>query len=277
MQDMIQIFKEHKIVLVALALLIVMFIGWSIWQYSNNQATQAEQSAIDGNESLLEGDEKNDTNDAGESETELTERQREIIAGYDNDKLEFVARLSANIWTDSAEQTTLTFTKNTYTEVKGETRETNTYVVTSLVEDKITGEGSTYEGYVASLETDSGTYILKMQRWVTAEGKKGAWKLSSDGFALAKEYSLSKAANNFTLEKFDKEASLLLGGKDALEETIGTYVAATYPSATTGTWNGKVEIDWQNQVSKTWFNLDTKSSTQLVVIYRMDTGEIEVR
>jgi|GEM_PF-3259868 len=274
MKEMIQIFKEHKIVLVAIIMLILMFVGWSVWQYGNRQAElqQQEQQAITEGETI-----DADTGDeVSNPQAELTDRQKDIISNYSIEQENFVALLSANIWMDATEASSLSFTENTYTEIKGTEKAIVPFAIVSVIEDNIVGEGSTYESHIASVETDSSNFILKLQRWVASDGTAGEWKLTSSGFTMADEYIRGSAAEGFVLEGMNDEAATLMGGTEDLTSSIADFVTATYPSASVATWNGKIEIDWSEQTTTARFNLDTKSSTQIIVVYRMDTNKISV-
>lgn len=268
MEDVLRMIKENKRVVIIVSILLTCFIAWSAWQYVNRLAYEEavnhaeNQEQIDGEPT---GKERN------EAKVNLTDRQKELISRYQKEQKEFVELLKSSIWTDASETASLSFSDESFTEIKGKEKWVKPFAVEAVTKDRIDGEGSSYESYLAAITTDADTLILNLRRWIQPDGTKGEWNISSEKFQLAKEYVRSKAAEQFELKDLEEEAAILLGGKEKLTAAAREYAVVTYPTAAAASWNKKVEFDWQNQTIKTWFHLDTSSSSQMTVVYRMDT------
>lgn len=81
------------------------------------------------------------------------------------------------------------------------------------------------------------------------------------------------AAASVTVVGLSTEAASLLGGDvKALEEALGSWCEAYFPSATEAVWGGVVTIDYENHLVTSEFTVEGEESIPVTAIYHSDNG-----
>lgn len=269
--------REHKKMSVICLCLLLMFIGGSAMSALNvanhradaakeEQAEQAEAATTTAQEQT-KGEIKN---------AKTTSEQDALIKDYDKDTKDFIATLSASVWSTSEGRYSLKFSDTAYVEtVNGEVA-THSYAISRL--DKGTDQqGLSY--YNVVFLTDTGTHIVTYTQLrgesATGDTETSSSLTSASMFALKDtEYKRADAVANITVKGLNSEVTSLFGNDEsALTAAISKWCAVHYPAVTEATWQKVVTCDYENGVLTTDFKLNDSSSVTVTCAYVQSTGE----
>ncbi len=272
MRELITIIKEHKIILVIFCILIVLLLAWSVFQYvTGDRVSNVEVNDTNINESTTTVSET-----VKNAHANLSDSQRRHINEYTEKEKEIIAFLKNNTWITENQTASLIFTDTTFTETAGSDMQSHPFAITAHAEDIIVGDGTSYEGEMFTVETDTETFIIKRWRWVTGEDSASEWKLKSDGFKKNAEYIRSSVSTNFEIIGPNEEVYALFGGEEKLNTAMREFITQSYPTATKATWREDVEIDYRNKRVATSFVINNKTSSVITAIYNKESGETTI-
>lgn len=273
MRELLTIIKEHKIILVALISVMIVFVLWSVLQIASHHSGSAKDKEISNkNESI-----SSTTSQAIEAaKSKLSDRQKRIISNYTDQEKEIVAFLKNNVWITENQTGSIEFSDYIYTEMVGSDTESHPYAITAIANDQIIGDGASYVGNSFALETDNKTFIIKRWQWIVNDKSASEWKLTSDGFSKGAEYIRTTASTNFEVLGLNEDVCSLYGNREKLITSIHGFVSQAYPTATIVTWREDVSIDYKNKLVTTSFTLNTKTSSVITVKHNNSTGEITI-
>ncbi len=297
---MLKFIKEHKVAAIVVAVAVIVFVAWSVWQFNNRQTQIAHEQALKieaeaqaaktaedtpAQDSTTGADTtvKAESESADEIEAEkvsdgLNEEQKLIIDGYGEEEKNLLAILTANVWLELTSNANLRFDENSYTEISGSEQKKVSFAIMHVAPNNIVGEGAEYESMIAMIKADdSNIYFLKLQRSKKSGEKAGVWHVFCEAFALGEDYYRGKASKTIKIDKLEESAASQLGGRDKIEAALTDYTSLSYPAAKTASWDGVVETDWENRIVTTHFSLDTQPKVSLTITFNMDSKEIAIR
>ena len=271
MRELIQILKENKVILIVIIALFLVFLGWSVIQYrSNNNHSESQTIA----KSEISSDEIDSIEKV--EEIKLSSDQKKTINDYPTDVRNFIKLLESSIWVSEMDDASVRFENNASIYTKNSKSEVRPFIVQALTPSKIIGDGATYSGYIAAVNDGSKFAIVKIERWQIDGQTADKWKLSSTLFGEQIIFNQSQIDYEMEIKNLNDVIGEMYGNKEELEKFVKSYCTNAYPTAKVATWQEKAEIDFRDQIIKTTFVLDDKSSSIITVIYRMDTKKMEI-
>ena len=266
---------EHKKMSVICLCLLLMFIGGSAVSaasVASHRAQVAEEQAKSAESETTDAEKKTakETKDV-----KLSSEQESLIADYDKDTKDFIATLSASVWSTSEGRYSLKFSDSAYVEtVNGEVT-THSYAISRL--DK----GTDQQGltcYSVVFLTDTGTHIVSYTMYrgdATGQTDISSSLTSASMFALKDtEYKRADAVENITVKGMNSEVVNLFGNDEsALVSALSKWCAVHYPAVTEATWQKVVTTDYENGVITTDFKLNNTSSVTVSCAYVQSSGE----
>lgn len=208
----------------------------------------------------------------------LTDRQRRLIAGYDQATLDLIATLEASTWTTGNEASTLSFEDGTYTErnASGDVERTVAYAIEAVKTTVANDSGATINRQTIVLDDGEGTEVISYDA-VTSPTGDVSYTVSSDDFELSSAYLRAEPSEGVAVLGLDEAMAELIGGKtDELAEEMASYCALNYPTATSATFNNTATIDWDARTVSFSLMLDTRSRIDVPVTYSQDTSEFTI-
>lgn len=270
MGDYKEMVMNHKGVFIAIAFVVVAVVVGSMVRCSvvNFSEPEVADETAQQQEQAVNEEEQEAVQESG-----LSEQEERIVIGYSEETLDFIALLSANVWTASNETMSLTFEETAFTESKASEDVTRGFVVTAVRTTQLPIAGQTVTQHIAAVQIEGKPYILEVQQAVGQDGKGDVFSIACDAFANSAAYSRSYASSSFVVEGINEDFDVVFKGKtEELENQLHEYCSQYYPTATEAVWSGKFEMDYQKNVVKTSFHLDNKSSATVNVSF--DTQEL---
>lgn len=267
MRELLMMIKEHKIIMIAIWVILILFILWSFWQFFSNKEKDEvpeQKNAVTQNEQITDGS------------IRLNKDQMAVVKDYTDEQKEFIAYLTGNVWSDESQTATLTFTDTTYTESVGADKISHPFAITAIADDQIIGDKVNYESKIIAVDNGTDTFIMKMWRWVSESGGESEWNLSSGSFTKSATYKRTAAADNLEIQGLTEDIYIQFGGQEKVDMAIKEYVSLTYPTATKATWREDVSHDYKNGILTTAFTLNTKTSAVITVTYNKASGLITI-
>ena len=274
--------EEHRKGAAIAFILLLLFVSGSaisafrVAQDRAQEAAQAEGSA--------QGQDP-EGNNAPQEYVELSESQREAIAGYDDDTRAFSETLSASVWSAGNGRYTLRFSDDSYVETVDGEAVTHSYAI-----ERIDRESDGYGGTIATIvfETDTGTHVATYMDGRGAAVQPGSGGGQTDSTVIASLTSASMFATKDTpyvradaveaiaVRGLNSEVTKLLGDDTkVLADEMSRWCAVHYPTATEAVWDGSAFVDWEGSLVSTDFTLNDSAGTVLTVIYHTDSGTFE--
>lgn len=266
--------KNKKVSLICLFLLIV-FVGCSATSAINVAHRRAEKTQTS-TETTGTTDTGTDKDDELSKEISLTDSQKTLIEGYDDDTEEFIETLCASLWSANGGNDTVRFSGESYTETVNGSAETHSYAVSRLERSAST---SGLDIVTAVFETDDGTHIVTYtnDRGTDGEvtGEVQSTLTSSTMFSLAdSEYVRTDSVENISIKGMNSAVTALFDDNtDDLISGLSAWCAVYYPTATEATWSQEAYISWQESTIYLTFELNTESAVSVSVDYDMNTGQ----
>lgn len=274
--------EEHRKGAAIAFILLLLFVSGSaisafrVAQDRAQEAAQAEGSA--------QGQDP-EGNNAPQEDVELTESQREAIAGYDDDTRAFIETLSASVWSAGNGRYTLRFSDDSYVETVDGEAVTHSYAI-----ERIDRESDGYGGTIATIvfESDTGVHVATYTDGKGAAVQPGSGggqadstviaSLTSASMFAAKDtpYERAEAVEAIAVRGLNSEVMQLLGDDaDALADEMSRWCAVHYPTATEAVWDGSAFVDWDGSLVSTDFTLNDDAATVLTVVFHTDSGAFE--
>lgn len=180
--------EEHRKGAAIAFILLLLFVSGSaisafrVAQDRAQEAAQAEGSA--------QGQDP-EGNNAPQEDVELTESQREAIAGYDDDTRAFIETLSASVWSAGNGRYTLRFSDDSYVETVDGEAVTHSYAI-----ERIDRESDGYGGTIATIvfESDTGVHVATYTDGKGAAVQPGSGGGQADSTVIASLTSASMFA-----------------------------------------------------------------------------------
>lgn len=112
---------------------------------------------------------------------------------------------------------------------------------------------------------------------ISLSGKEGSYKVSCDGFLMAKEYvQASGSATAVSVEGLTEPYTTLIEGKNGdLAKAMASYCRDHVPTATKATFDGEVYLDIPGGRTTATFTCDDTAATVLNVTYSGGSFEVQ--
>jgi hypothetical protein len=271
MFELLQLIGEHKKIFVIALILLILFIAGSVLSFVSNLPKVETAPVATEEKSGQTGRESIETTET----VALTTNQKDAIAKYSDSTKEVIEFLKAYTWVAQDEQSTLHFSDSSYTTTSPANTETRPYAVAAISDASRSGDEVTWEGSILALDTGNQISIIRIERWI-AGTEKGEWVLGGLPGKVQIGYKATSLAHEVEVAGLDDELSALFGSQAALQNEIADYIKQYYPTATKAEWQHVVEIDAKEQVVKTMFLLNSKSSPRITATYLRDSKTIEI-
>lgn len=273
---------EHRKGAVIAFILLLLFVSGSAMSAFKVAQDRAQEAAKA--EGSAQGQDP-EGSDAPQGDVELTESQREAIAGYDDDTLDFLETLCASVWSAGNGRYTLRFSEDSYVETVDGRATAHSYAI-----ERIDRESDGYGGTIATIvfETDTGVHVATYTDGKGAAVQPGSGGAQADSTVISSltsasmfamkdtPYERADAVEAIAVKGLNSEVMQLLGDDaDALSDEMSRWCAVHYPTATEAAWNGSAFVDWEGSLVSTDFTLNDDAATVLTVIYHADSGSFE--
>lgn len=254
------IISQHKKASLLALFALIIFIGFSATSAIDvAHRRAAEESAK--TESIEKQDSFDDGDDA-EKKVELSSSQKKLIDGYDDDTKKLIETLSASVFSANNGRNTLRFHGDYYMETVNGKEEQHPYAI-SAVEFGSNGSDSEIDRIV--FETDTGTHIATFTLVISADNAAaGECTIASTSmFALTDmPYERKDVVREINVTGLNSEITELLGDTAEMKKELSDWCSIHYPVATTATWIGTCNIDYDKGIVSTAFTIgDGKSDT----------------
>ena len=223
-------------------------------QHDRSPMTEAASAQPD--ESSADGKDDEQVPDAPEVRGDASEAMRKA--------------LESHAWQqDGDSKTTIQFRNGSFVESDG----TNSKV-TAVSIQKATWDGGGGElecKFVADGDQTERSSIISLS------GKEGSYRVSSDGFLMAKEYvQASGSATAVSVEGLTEPYKTLIDGKSGdLAKAVASYCRNHAPTATKATFDGEVYLDIPGGRTTATFTCDDAAATVLNVTYSGGSFEVQ--
>lgn len=213
-----------------------------------------------------------------------TERQRELAGAYTDAEREIVALLESNVWADGTGTATVSFDGDsmTVTEHKAAMEDVERTWAVSLLkrgEDEMPDKSGKTETVMAVVDLGEEEAVLEISRFHPASGAEQPWKVSSEAFRYAAEYTAASVdLSRFALVDDTGKLAAVCDGQenlDALTALLASVAAAEYPTATKAVWDGHVDYDLAANTASFALTLDNRAQTQVKVLHVLGTENFE--
>jgi hypothetical protein len=228
-------------------------IGSAQREYSPDTATQSEQPADDG---ASEEGANEQAPDAAEAGGDASEAMRKA--------------LESHAWQqDGNSKTTIQFRNGSFVESDG----TNAKVTAVTVQKASWGEG----GGTLECKLIADGDRTERSSVISLSGKEGSYKVSCDGFLMAKEYvQASASATAVSVEGLTEPYTSLIDGRNGdLAKAVASYCREHVPTATKATFDGEVYLDIPGGRTTATFTCDDTAATVLNVSYSGGAFEVQ--
>lgn len=283
------ILKEHRGLVLAVLAALAIVAALSMARCAMVQGERAMEAQKE--QAAQQGEDPADGSDAELSETDkalakLTDGQRAKMDEYDGQTAEFIAELTANVWTARNDSYFLTFTGVTFTDhakaEDGTEATVHPYVVSDLVtRPPTTADGKSTEVAEAVIETDEGSFVLKRTLVTDTKTGKSTARIASSAFSVFEADGYTRtAASDGSLEVKglnDGIRSMLGGDEDGLGDALRDFCSLNVPTATVAKWRGIAERDWNEGTVTTWFDLNNSGKSSVSVTYDTKDGKFTVK
>lgn len=214
------------------------------------------------------------------SEGAMSERQLELIEGYDDSVKEKIDFLAGSNWQTYDSLKTCKFTTTSFTETDSTSEQTTspvTYAVSAMETTAALRDGSTTESTMLVLECGDGkTRIVQLGKTTDAAGAV-TYTISSGDFAGSDSYLRFEKAESVTCEGFSETMVRLIGGDTAPLDTAMTEWCRQFcPSATKAEWEQVVTVDEANGTVSFSMMLDSAQTPSVPVMYSASDGTFQV-
>lgn len=264
MDKLKQLITRHKIAsLIALFFLIV-FVGFS----ATSALRVAGERTQDSNQEQIQsaqGSSQAADDEQPEPDVTLSESQQDLIDGYDDATRQFIATLSASLYSADNGAHTLRFYDDYYIETENGNTSTHPYAISAI---EHSNDGATTEIDTIVFETDTGTHIVTYSLVTNAESASSGQSTiqSSTMFTLKNTaYTRTDAVRQIAITGLNSEMTDLFGGDtDKLTTELSNWCSVHYPAATTATWDQNVTIDYSQGIVVTAFAIDNDGSGTII-------------
>lgn len=227
-------------------------IGSAQHEYPSGAETSSEQTAD--NRTSEEGGEQ--APDAAEAKGDASEAMQKA--------------LESHAWQqDGNSKTTIQFRSGSFVESDG----TSAKVTAMSIQKATWGEGGgTLEcKLVADGDQTERSSIISLS------GEEGSYKVSCDGFLMAKEYvQASGSSTAVSVEGLTEPYTTLIEGKNGdLAKAVASYCRNHVPTATKATFDGEVYLDIPGGRTTATFTCDDTAATVLNVTYSGGSFEVQ--
>lgn len=253
---------ENKGLVLIVAVVLVVFIAFSV---SRCTAVQNERSQTQQQEQQASGA----SDDVQNTESQLTDEQKQKQQNYSQDILQFISVLKANLWSTEDTAHFVAFTDKTFTERTDQGKSTTSaYVIDAVKTDKTKTDDATIEVSTAAIEVNDGTYFLTVTK-ETYTDNNVQYFLTSDVLAQPKSsYGPISASDQITVSGLNQDVLQLFGDdKENIESTVKDYSAKYLPTYTNFVWAKYATVNWDNNTVTITFTDGDNPKEILAVVY----------
>ena len=217
--------SQHKKASLLTLFALIVFIGFSATSAMNVARQRAAEEAAK-TESVDEQGTSDDGKDA-EEKVELSSSQKKLIDGYDDETKKLIETLSASV-----------FSAN---------------------------NGSDSEIDRIVFETDTGTHIATFTLVISADNASaGECTIASTSMFKLTDmpYERKDAVKEINVTGLNSEITELLGDTDEMKKQLSDWCSIHFPVATTATWIGTCNIDYNEDTISTAFTIGDGNSNE---------------
>lgn len=241
--------SQHKKASLLTLFALIVFIGFSATSAMNVARQRAAEEAAK-TESVDEQGTSDDGKDA-EEKVELSSSQKKLIE-----------TLSASVFSANNGRNTLRFHDDYYVETVNGKEQNHSYAI-STVEFGNNGSDSEIDRIV--FETDTGTHIATFTLVISADNASaGECTIASTSMFKLTDmpYERKDAVKEINVTGLNSEITELLGDTDEMKKQLSDWCSIHFPVATTATWIGTCNIDYNEDTISTAFTIGDGNSNE---------------
>lgn len=201
-----------------------------------------------------------------------TDEQRKAIDAYGADERSLLDVLSSMTWVGPSGKP-VKFSGTTYT---FDGSDKSPFAITAVSKgdpvaatftDNETVSYTDQTTMMSVLDQDGKTTICTLTKRIDDSG--ASWTLVGSPFADGETLTAKAAAASFSMDISPDLANLIGNDTNGVNKAIKAWSTDNAPSATSGTWDGSVKIDWRENVTSFDVMLNDASNTKVTVWYNM--------
>ena len=251
---------QHKKVALLLLFLLIVFVGFSVTSAMNVAQHRAEEAQTQIEHTSKQEESPSTVDD--DMRSQLTSSQKNLIDKYDDKTKKLINKLSASIFSANNGKNTLRFYDTHYIETVNGKEESHPYAISTV---EFGNNSSDMEIDRIVFETDTGTHIATYTLVISADNKSaGETTIASTSMFTLTDmpYERMDAVREIKVAGLNSEITALLDDTDKLKDELSDWCSVHFPIATTATWIGTCNIDYNENTISTAFTIgDGESDT----------------